>query len=177
MSGDGRLSTRSSTFDRCERRLHSRCSTAVPHEWPPPCRRPPARDVQDLHGESLGGLATSGLRRTGEGIGLLPLKFRHLSCTPIEGWNQHPKLREVWSQVFTFGVPVFARYALQDRLQPVEAELAVVSAFHPRAASLESHVIALKSVHGASVRCVASYKPLAIRREPQARGATDRESQ
>ena len=39
--GDGRLSTRSSTFDRCARRSRSRCSTAVLHEWPPPCRRPP----------------------------------------------------------------------------------------------------------------------------------------
>jgi len=51
-------------------------------------------------------------------------------------------------QVLILGVSVFARYALQDRLQPVEAELAVVSAFHQRTASLESHVIALKSVHG-----------------------------
>jgi len=37
--------------------------------------------------------------------------------------------------------------SLRDRLEPVEAELAVVSAFHQRAASLESHLIALKSVH------------------------------
>ena len=38
--------------------------------------------------------------------------------------------------------------SLRDRLQPVEAELAVVSALHQRAASLESHVIARKPVHG-----------------------------